>query len=71
MRVHADGVTPAPRALLISQFRLRPDFHVELDRPVFVGAGDRLSFEQGTLVVTGPTGRQRFRAARESHWICR
>ncbi len=69
MRVNFD--TPVPRMLLISEFLLHSDFQVELGRPVFVAAGDRLSYEEGDLVVTGPTGGRRRHPARDSYWICR
>ncbi|MEV8099205.1 hypothetical protein [Kitasatospora sp. NPDC085879] len=70
MLVEFDGVTPVPRLMLISEFRLRSDFHVELDRPAFVAEGDRLSIEDGHLVVTGPTGERRTYGHGNSHWIC-
>jgi hypothetical protein len=41
--VNFDGNTPVPRTLLISELLLRPDLQVELDGPVFVAAGDRIS----------------------------
>ncbi|MEU6091022.1 hypothetical protein ABZ865_30460 [Streptomyces sp. NPDC047085] len=71
MRVNADGITPVPRMLLISEFLLHSDFQVELDGPVFVAAGDRLSYEEGNVVVTSPTGERRMHSARDSYWICR
>ncbi|MEV7177434.1 hypothetical protein [Kitasatospora sp. NPDC093679] len=71
MHLKPDGVTPVPRAMLISEFLLRPDFRVAPDRAVFVAAGDRLAHEDGDLVVTRPSGEQRRHPARDSHWICR
>jgi len=57
--------------LLISEFLLHPDFQVELDGPLFVAAGDRLSYEEGDVVVAGPTGVRRRHPARDGYWICR
>ncbi|MFE4359445.1 MULTISPECIES: hypothetical protein [Streptomycetaceae] len=71
MRVSFDGVTPVPRMLLVSEFLLRPDFRVELDGSVFVAVGDRVSYEDGTIAVTCPTGQRRRHPARNSYWICR
>ncbi|KQV19086.1 MULTISPECIES: hypothetical protein [unclassified Kitasatospora] len=71
MRINFDGVTPVPRMLLLSEFQLNPDFHVSLDRPVFVTAGDRVSYEGGAVVVTRPTGEHRKHPAGNSYWICR
>jgi hypothetical protein len=45
MRVNFDENTPVPQMLLLSEFLLCPDFQVELDEPVFVAAGDRISYE--------------------------
>ncbi|WP_031070000.1 hypothetical protein [Streptomyces sp. NRRL WC-3742] len=71
MRVNFDGVTPAPRMLLLSEFLLHSDFQVKLDEPLFVAAGDRLSIERYDVVVTRPTGERRRYPARDSYWICR
>ncbi|MFK0013161.1 hypothetical protein [Streptomyces sp. NPDC091027] len=71
MLVNCDGVTPLPRMLLIDWFLLRPDFRVQLHTPVFAAAGDRLSYEDDTLMVTRPDGERRRHAVRDSHWICR
>ncbi|MGW2254981.1 hypothetical protein ACWCXH_33085 [Kitasatospora sp. NPDC001660] len=71
MRVNFDGVTPMPRMLLLSEFSLHSDFHVGLNRPMFVAAGDRVSYEDGDIVVTRPTGERRRHPARNSYWICR
>ncbi|MFJ1757870.1 hypothetical protein [Kitasatospora sp. NPDC088134] len=67
----ADGVTPVPRMFLLDGFLLRPDFRVELDGPLFVAAGDRLSHRDGALVLTRPTGEQRRYPVRDAHSICR
>ncbi|MGK4585992.1 hypothetical protein [Kitasatospora sp. HPMI-4] len=57
--------------LLLSEFPLHSDFHVGLDRPVFVAAGDRVSYEDGDVVVTRPTGERRRQPARNGYGICR
>ncbi|MGW4893084.1 hypothetical protein ACWEQL_12595 [Kitasatospora sp. NPDC004240] len=69
MHVRFDGVTPVPRMLLISGFLLHHDFQVEMD-PMFVAAGDRVSYEDDVVVVTRPTGERREHPARDSYWIC-
>ncbi|MCX4752445.1 hypothetical protein [Kitasatospora purpeofusca] len=71
MRINFDGVTPVPRLLLLSEFQLHCDFHVDLDKPVFVAAGDRVSYEDGAVVVTRPTGERHRHSTRNSYWICR
>ncbi|MET9617643.1 hypothetical protein [Kitasatospora indigofera] len=71
MRIDADGVTPVPRLLLIGEFQLRSGFHVDLDKPVFVAAGDRVSYEDGAVVVTRPSGGRRSHSVRDGSWICR
>ncbi|MEU6237217.1 hypothetical protein [Kitasatospora sp. NPDC047058] len=71
MRVNLDGVTPVPRMLLISEFLLNSDFQVGLGEPVLVAAGDRLSYEEGDVVVTRSTGERCRHSARNSYWICR
>ncbi|MFD0279509.1 hypothetical protein ACFVHB_37230 [Kitasatospora sp. NPDC127111] len=71
MHVNFDGVTPVPRMLMLSEFLLHSDFQVELDGPVFVAAGDRLSYGGGHVVVTRPTGERCRHAVRDSYWICR
>lgn len=71
MRLNIDGVTPVPRMLLLSEFLLRSDFQVELEAPVFVAAGDRVSYEDGGIVVTRSTGEQYTHPIRDSYWICR
>ncbi|MEU8921869.1 hypothetical protein AB0D10_13170 [Kitasatospora sp. NPDC048545] len=70
MRVNFDGVTPVPRMLLLRDFLLHSDFRVGLDEPLFVAAGDRLSYDKGDVVVTRPTGEQQRHPAGRSHWIC-
>ncbi|MFF9645569.1 hypothetical protein [Kitasatospora aureofaciens] len=57
--------------LLLSEFLLRPDFQVELDGPVFVAAGDRVSYEDGGVVVTRSTGERYKHPIRDSYWIYR
>ncbi|MFE2176670.1 hypothetical protein [Kitasatospora sp. NPDC059462] len=71
MRIDFDGVTPVPRMLLLSEFQLHSDFHVELERPVFVAAGDRVSYEVGAVVVTRSTGERHRYPEGDSYWICR
>ncbi|MFF0746620.1 hypothetical protein ACFYVL_40150 [Streptomyces sp. NPDC004111] len=71
MRFDFDGVTPVPRMLLVSGFQLDSGFHVGLDRPVFVAAGDRVSYGGGAVVVTRPSGEHCRYPAGGSHWICR
>lgn len=71
MRLNIDGITPAPRMLLLSEFLLHADFQVELDVPVFVAAGDRVSYKGGGVVVTRSTGEQYKHPIRDSYWICR
>ncbi|MFD8483922.1 hypothetical protein [Kitasatospora sp. NPDC059673] len=71
MRVDFDGITPIPRMVLVSEFLLRPDFRVELDRPLFAAAGDRASYEDGAVVVTRPTGERHRHPVRDAYWICR
>ncbi|WP_327675257.1 hypothetical protein [Kitasatospora sp. NBC_00458] len=71
MRVNLDGVTPVSRMLLVSEFLLHSDFRVGLDEPVFVAAGDRISYEDGEVVVARPSGERRRHPARDSYWICR
>jgi hypothetical protein len=50
VRLSIDGVTPVPRMLLLSEFLLHADFQVELNGPVFVAAGERVSYEAGGVV---------------------
>ncbi|MFB7619682.1 hypothetical protein [Kitasatospora sp. NPDC056181] len=57
--------------LLVSEFLLHPDFQVELDGPLLVAAGDRVSYEGGAVVVTRPTGERRRHPVQDSYWICR
>lgn len=71
MRVNFDGITPVPRMLLLSEFVLHSDFHVGLDKPVFVAAGDRVSCEDDDVVVTRPSGERRRHPASNRYWICR
>ncbi|MEV7123767.1 hypothetical protein [Kitasatospora griseola] len=71
MRIDFDGVTPVPRMLLLSEFQLHSDFHVELERPVFVAAGDRVSYKGGAVVVTRSTGERHRYLVGDSYWICR
>ncbi|MFJ9844139.1 hypothetical protein ACIRYZ_27510 [Kitasatospora sp. NPDC101155] len=59
-----------PRTLLLSEFLLHSDFHVGPDEPVFVPAGDRLSYEKGEVVVTRPTGERHRHRAGNGYWIC-
>ncbi|MFE2914952.1 hypothetical protein ACFXI0_29395 [Kitasatospora indigofera] len=71
MNIDADGVTPVPRLLLLGGFQLRSGFHVDLDRPVFVAAGDRVSYEDGAVDVIRPSGERQRHPARVGYWICR
>ncbi|MET8702009.1 hypothetical protein ABZW10_24510 [Kitasatospora sp. NPDC004723] len=71
MRLNFDGTTPMSRMLLLSALLLHSDFHVVLERPVFVAAGDLVSYRDDTLVVTDPVGEQHRCPARDSYWICR
>ncbi|MEU0786475.1 hypothetical protein ABZ341_33465 [Streptomyces sp. NPDC006173] len=57
--------------LLLSEFPLHPDFQVDLEGPVFVAAGDRVSYQDGGVVVTRSTGEQYKHPIRDSYWICR
>lgn len=57
--------------LLLSEFQLDADFQVELDAPVFVAVGDRVSYQDGGVVVTRSTGEQYKHPIRDSYWICR
>ncbi|MFJ8039019.1 hypothetical protein ACIRBX_00720 [Kitasatospora sp. NPDC096147] len=70
MTLRLERNAPVPRLLMLSAFTFGPDFHVELDRAVFVAAGERLDYD-GEVVVTAPSGEQRRYAASRSHWICR
>ncbi|MFJ1706325.1 hypothetical protein [Kitasatospora sp. NPDC088346] len=71
MRVNFDGVTPMPRALMLSAFLLRPDFRVELENPVFVAVGDRVLYEGCGILVTRPTGERHRHRAGNRYRICR
>ncbi|KQV11414.1 MULTISPECIES: hypothetical protein [unclassified Kitasatospora] len=71
MRIDFDGVTPVLRMLLLNEFQPHSDFHVELERPVFVAVGDRVSYEGGAVVVTRLTGERHRYPEGDSYWICR
>ncbi|MFI5532965.1 hypothetical protein ACIA8O_30955 [Kitasatospora sp. NPDC051853] len=62
---------PLPRLTMVSEFLLGTDFHVGLDRAVFVAAGERIDYGGRDVVVTGPSGAERRYYAGGSHWICR
>ncbi|MFB9368433.1 hypothetical protein [Kitasatospora albolonga] len=62
---------PVSRMVMISGFDLHSDFHVGLEQPVFVRAGESIDYERGDVVVTAPSGEQRRYSAGGSHWICR
>ncbi|MFD7450856.1 hypothetical protein [Kitasatospora sp. NPDC059827] len=70
MRVNFDGVTPVPRMLLLSEFVLRSDLQLKPAEPLFVAAGDRLSYDRSEVVVTRPSGERLRYPIGDSHWIC-
>ncbi|MFF7216715.1 hypothetical protein ACFZAU_40355 [Streptomyces sp. NPDC008238] len=71
MRLNSDGVSPVPRMLLLSEIQLYAAFQVGLDAPVLVAAGDRISYQDGGLVVTRSSGERYTNPIRDSYWICR
>ncbi|GAA3011035.1 hypothetical protein GCM10020229_23240 [Kitasatospora albolonga] len=47
---------PVSRMVMISGFDLHSDFHVGLEQPVFVRAGESIDYERGDVVVTATVG---------------
>ncbi|MFC9328995.1 hypothetical protein [Kitasatospora sp. NPDC057015] len=70
MDVILDGVTPVSRSVVIREFLLHSDFYVELDRPAFLTAGDRVTYENQCIVVTRPNGERRTHSDSNSYWLC-
>ncbi|WP_328911669.1 MULTISPECIES: hypothetical protein [unclassified Streptomyces] len=56
MRLIADGATPASRLVLVDDLETDDGYVFELARPLFLAAGDRISFEEGGLVVARESG---------------
>ncbi|NNN31968.1 hypothetical protein HLK59_16665 [Streptomyces sp. S3(2020)] len=58
MRLTADGATPIPRSVLVTELETDDGHAFELSRPLFLTAGDRIAFEGDGLVVVRPCGER-------------
>lgn len=58
MRLIADGATPTSRLVLVDELETDDGYAFELARPLFLAAGDRISFEEGKLVVSWVNGER-------------
>ncbi|MER7667422.1 hypothetical protein ABTY61_03020 [Kitasatospora sp. NPDC096128] len=56
MLLIADGVTPVPRMLLVDDLETDSGGFCELDSPLFLAIGDRISFDGRSLSVTRANG---------------
>lgn len=58
MRLIADGATPMLRLVLANELETDDGYAFELVRPLFLAAGDRISFEESELVVMRASGER-------------
>src|SRR5882757_10802147 len=58
MRLVVDGTTPSSRLLLVEDLETDNGYAFELANPLFLAVGDRISFEDGRLVVVRASGEQ-------------
>jgi hypothetical protein len=58
MRLIADGTTPASRMVLVNELETDHGYAFELDSPLFLAVGDRISFDDGNLVVARASGKR-------------
>ncbi len=58
MRLIADGATPTSRLVLVEDFETDNGYAFELASPLFLAVGDRISFEDGRLVVVRASGER-------------
>lgn len=56
MRLVADGATPTPRLVLVKDLETDDGYALELASPLFLAAGDRVAFEDGSLVAVRASG---------------
>ncbi|MET9435795.1 hypothetical protein [Streptomyces sp. NPDC006551] len=56
MRLVADGATPTSRLVLVKDLETDDGYAFELASPLFLAAGDRITFEDGRLVVVRAKG---------------
>ncbi|WP_157535675.1 hypothetical protein [Kitasatospora mediocidica] len=58
MRLIADGATPTSRLVLVEDLETDDGYTFELTGPLFPAVGDRISFEDGRLVVVRASGER-------------
>ncbi|KQX70128.1 hypothetical protein ASD48_40325 [Streptomyces sp. Root1310] len=58
MRLIADAATPVTRMVLINELETDDGYAFELHSPLFLAAGDRISFQDGNLVVARSSGER-------------
>ncbi|MFJ9448336.1 hypothetical protein ACIRRH_41975 [Kitasatospora sp. NPDC101235] len=58
MRLIADGATPTSRLVRAEDFETDNGCAFELAGPLFLAVGDRISFEDGKLVVVRVSGER-------------
>ncbi|MFE5512661.1 hypothetical protein ACFQ9J_19095 [Streptomyces sp. NPDC056529] len=58
MRLVADGTTPIPRRVLVDAFETDAGHAFEPASPLFLAAGDRVSFEGDGLVIVRAGGER-------------
>ncbi|MFE5829342.1 hypothetical protein ACFQ67_03575 [Streptomyces sp. NPDC056488] len=58
MRLVADGITPISRRVLVDAFETDDGYAFEPASPLFLAAGDRVSFEGDRLVVVRAGGER-------------
>ncbi|MFI0811849.1 hypothetical protein [Streptomyces echinatus] len=58
MRLIADGTTAASRTVLLNELETDDGYAFELDSPLFLAVGDRVSFEGSNLVVARVSGER-------------
>ncbi|MER6447188.1 hypothetical protein [Streptomyces venezuelae] len=58
MRLTADGATPTSRLVLVKDLETDDGHAFELARPLFLAAGDRISFDRAGLVVLRADGQR-------------
>ncbi|GGN22106.1 hypothetical protein [Streptomyces fuscichromogenes] len=58
MRLIADGTTAASRLVLVNELDTDDGYVFELAGPLFLAVGDRVSFENGDLVVARANGER-------------
>ncbi|WP_166028254.1 hypothetical protein [Streptomyces chilikensis] len=58
MRLIADGATPTSRLVLVKDLETDDGYVFEPASPLFLAAGDRITFEDGGLVVVRAGGER-------------